>query len=431
MHLLRFIPSAIALSLAGSVCIGSMYVTLTAAAVQQDGDFAVAPPVQPGTPANIASTVSEPATPTVAVDSAVAAATPSDVVLGDNGTISGTLGLVAGADGVLTPAAGLNVHFIRDGQIAASAVSNADGAFSVSGLEPGIYGVIGSGDEGFCAFGIRAVDEGAAGTPMDILTAVIPPKDFDLTKQLINSSLPAPPSADPVVTESITADRVEPSTAVQHHQLYLNPDGSLTGTLLLPKADGSMSPVSDFTLSFVMGDSLVATASPASDGSFTVRGLTPGAYSVVGIGQDGTLAIGIDVLGAFSVALQPGDFQPTNVLQGTSLAASPVGAGNFNSDNAADASDGFADGGAPGGPGGEATPPGEEPVPGADTPGGAAGGTPGGGGGSTAGGGGAGGGGGDGVLGALLGGAAGAAIGYALSDDDNNNNNNAAGSPSL
>jgi hypothetical protein len=266
---------------------------------------------------------------------------------------------------------------------------------------------------------------------MDILTAVIPPKDFDLTKQLINSSLPAPPATDSVVTESITSDRIEPSTTIQHHQLYLNPDGSLTGTLLMPNADGSMSPVSDFTLNFVMGDSLVATASPAADGSFTVRGLTPGAYSVVGIGQDGTLAIGIDVLGAFSVALEAGDFQPTNVLQGTSLGASPVGSDNFNSDNAADASDGFADGGAAGGPGGEATPPGEEAAPGADTPGGAAGGAPGGGSGSTGGGGGGAGGGGGGALGALLGGAAGAAIGYGLSDNDNNNNNNNAGSPSL
>jgi hypothetical protein len=415
MKLLKFVPGAIALGLAGAVCVGSMYVTL-AAAVQQDGDEAVVD-------------VADKAIVPVAISSTSGAVVGTDgVVLGENGVVSGSFGSVAGTDGVLDPVEGLLVHFIRNGEIAGSSVTTEDGSYSASGLEPGIYSIIASGDNGFCAIGIRAVAGDATSEPTQLMTAVVPPRDFLLAKHLVNKSLSTEPHAwDSADVERESTRGNQPSTAIQHHQLNLGPDGSLQGVVNLLTESGEVKSITDFTLDFIMGDTVVASTSLSEDGSFRVMGLTPGAYSVVGTGEDGVLALGIDVLGAFAVALEPGEFRPTNVIQGVSMAVAAVGTGDFNADNAADVSNGFADGaGAGGAPGSPAdTPPPADPA--AEAAGAA--GAPGTGTGSLSGGGGAGVGGGSG-MGALLGAGLGALAGWAIADNNGNNNGDAAASPS-
>jgi len=432
MKFLRFIPGAIALGVAGSVCVGSMYVTLTAAMENQESELIGAASDEfsvsalPTAASGAESSVSTPAEPEVvpATEAAVAVSI-NDVILGEHGSVSGSMGLVADVDGQLQPVAGLRIAFVRGGNIVASAVTDADGSYQASGLNPGVYAVIASGDAGFCAFGFRAVGASASSVPTVLTTAVIPPRDFDVARQLINNSLPVAPKSSSVAPQAANTDRTQPSTTIQHHQLTLDPDGSLSGKLEMMTAAGLPTSVSDLTLNFVVGNVIVASATPAADGSFTVRGLTPGSYSVIGVGPDGTLAVGIDVMGAFAVSLKPGEFLPTNVIQGGSLSAAPAGSENFNADNASEVSDGFADGQG----GGEGAPAETPPAEGAPADGAAPAGA--GGGGGTTGGGGGGGGGDGGGLGALLGGAAGAALGYAIGDSNDGNTVNEAASPSM
>ena len=147
------------------------------------------------------------------------------------------------------------------------------------------------------------------------------------------------------------------------------------------------------------------------NGIFRVLGLTPGLYSAVAVGDDGVLAVGVDVLGSFAAANPENteDYQYASVAQFLDFAAAPVDLENFASINQppADGSE------SPAAPEGFVQAPG--PLGGTG-----GGGATGGGGGATGGGcGGAGGGGGLGAAAAPL---AGGALGYFLSDNSNDPN---------
>lgn len=398
----KLLTSAAALSLAGTVTVGSMYVTL---------DAAVAPQEQTSAPVL--------STPVPAVDS-VESADPQvlqkrshDVALHPDGSLTGQLSRVGGADGGLVPAADVEVRLIRQGRTVAFARTNAEGQFSASGLLPGAHALVASGENGYAAYGLRLVpssESSEANDKLHLLTAVTNPRDFPIIKRLISErfqpvivagrTAPNPVTALPQMGP-ITYGAGEAATTIHHHQVQLTPEGSLTGQInTMDPADGHLDQVSDLTVYFIADNTLIASARVNPDGSFVVAGLTPGLFSVVAVGADGVLAFGVDVMGA-GIA-NAGEFKLTSILEMGGLAGATVSPTNF-------ASVVEPPGTAPG----VAPPEGALPAPFGGPMGS---GMMGGGGGAMGGGGAAGGGGGG--LGLLLGGAAGAALGWAIADSN-------------
>ncbi|MCA9082794.1 MAG: hypothetical protein KDA81_02005 [Planctomycetaceae bacterium] len=356
-----------------------------------------------------------------------------EVQLDAQGGFSGQLQILRGDQA--TPAPYMNVRLIRDGALAANTVSGETGEFRFDGLTEGVYGLIGYGETGFVMYSLRLTGlahdgnipvstEGAAANQVSLQSAIVTGADVAVAREiilseLIDRDLRFSTAANPKEQGDYPFGKGETSTSIGGHQVQLQPDGTLVGEVnLLDPRTGRNRELMDMTVHFIRDGELVSSSRVEQDGRFVVTGLTPGFYSFVGAGDDGVLALGVDVLGSLAANEVTNKYKLTSVAAGLNLVVAPLSPLNFNRSNAALLTDGaFDPAGGTGGAGGPGAIAGMGGFPGGFGPGGFGPGGfgPGGMSGGGLGGGGAGVGGGGG-LGALLGAAAAGALGYALSE---------------
>jgi hypothetical protein len=384
--------------LAASVTVGSMYVTVNAA-VQQEA-------------------VSEPVVEQVPEVPVVDVLTPdqirhnfdSRVVLDNQGGFNGQLVGLTAMDEM--PAAGCVVKVLQMGVTTARVVTDDLGRFRVTGLKPGVAGIVAFSKSGVLVVGARLVEATPDNAPADVQLAVdsamITGVDSQLALRLIFQSLA--PRGVRFVEETVAEDNLFPfgvgerAPSLSHSPVQLQADGTLLGEIaILDERTGRNREVLDLTVRLIRDGEIVATTEVEKDGSFVISGVAPGLYGVVATGQDGTFAIGMEAIEA-GAAIAPGDAQPVAVFRASGTGGAGVGSGNLNQGNV----DSVFEGDISDGNNLAAVPP--------VTPPGAMGAGGGGFGGGTGGGGA--GGGGIGGLGALLGAAAGGALGYLAGDDD-------------
>lgn len=416
----RLNPSQI-LSLSLAVCIG------TSAFAQE-----LAEPIPAPTPAD---EVAPPIPVSASIDDEVM--DPQSVIhnrqhhitLSDQGEFTGRLSSLSKPEGNMVAAAGLDIRVIRGGNVIATTVTDEDGTFTVSGMTEGVIALFADGPTGLLAFSVRLIkaEEGLAlATPvkagevveLGMNSAVVAPSDVSLARQLLMTGLP---QSDRRFNEDTSDSEKEypfgtneSSTSLFHHHVQLQPNGALVGQVnLMDSRTGRHREVLDLTLHFLRDGELVGQTDVQKDGSFSIRGLLPGIYSVLTTGEDGILAIGVDVIGTTAQLPNNSRYRFASVAQLLDLSVAPVNAENINQQN----SEQFFN---PNTQGTEESTPGTSP-PGAPIGGPIAGGPlgpvggPAGGGGFSGGGGGVGGGGG---LGGLLGAAAAGAAGFAIGQDD-------------
>ena len=332
-----------------------------------------------------------------------------DVVLDASGAFSGKLSaFTSGSES--GAASGITVKVIQDGAETGKATTDEKGNFQIIGLKPGVAALLAYGDNSFMLSGINLVEadeKHSVTNEIDVDSAVVSGSDLSVVRQLISAKLPKAelrfnqPAGDE--DQKFPLGEGDVSTSVVGHRVQLQKDGRLRGVInLLDERTGRIREVLDLTIYFVQEGKVVGKTEVENNGEFLVAGLVPGYHSVVGVGKDGTFALGIEIIGADQEVANFGSsqYRTVAVMASLEMSVAPANAGNFNSTNAGALTGGSV---APG-----ATPPGTPPgAPGAG----------GGGAGGGAGGGGAGGGGGGG-LGALLGGAIGAGAGYLAGQND-------------
>ena len=401
----QFFSGIALVGLAASVTAGSMYVSLSAASQQEAAVEAEGVVADVGDPAaaqavveEVAKSINQPLAPDQVIHSR-----SHDVVLDASGAFSGKLSAY-GLGFEARAAKGVTVKVIQEGVESGKAITDDQGNFLIAGLNPGVAALLAYSESGFMLYGINlvAADENRRSTnEIDIDSALVSGADLGIVKQLISSKLP---KADLRFDSAVADDDQkfplgggELSTSVAGHRVQLQKDGRLRGSInLMDDRTGRIREVLDLMIYFVREGKVVGKSDVENNGEFVVAGLTPGIHSVVGVGKDGTFALGIEVVGADQEVADvlSSRYRTVAVMASLEFNVAPANAGNFNSTN----SSGLTGGGV---------------VPGTAPPG-APPGTPGGGG---AGGGGAGGGG-AGGLGALLGGAIGAGAGYLAGQND-------------
>lgn len=410
MKIAQTIP-ALMLGLAATVTAGSVYVTVQAAAQQQAGAIPL-PTLVEDVPADAGLEV-------VPASSAVSA----EEVLNTRGHFLAIdeAGAFTGRLLTLNPigsevAGGLTVKVIKDGVEVVRTETAADGTFTASGLTDGTVALLAYGGDSFLLYAVnlkRVVQAGPmAIQEIGMSSAVVSGANTRLAKELIYGSvLDSAQDSKPRFQGAVggsdqgspEGDPSSPSTAVAHHDVQLDADGSLTGQVnLIDPRTGKHRSVQDLAVHFLKNGSIVGSTQVSPNGEFRMDGLQPGPHGIVSTGNDGVLALGINIVNA-NFAQQAGSrYKLTSVAQTLNLSVGAVTPGNFNPSFVEDGDSPPDDGSI------AAAPP---MTPGGFAPGG---------GGIGSGGGGAGGGAGGGGLGALLAGAVGAAIGYAVSDDDDN-----------
>lgn len=121
------------------------------------------------------------------------------VELGPNGELSGQVVSVAG-NATGQSLAGTTVVILKDGQAVARDVTDADGRFALSGVRPGVHGVIAAGPAGYAAFAFEAISGDA------VTVRPNAPITFVSTRLMAAGQLPVvliPPQMVPAVIDSI------------------------------------------------------------------------------------------------------------------------------------------------------------------------------------------------------------------------------------
>jgi hypothetical protein len=391
--------AATVLGLAASVTAGSIYVTSNAAVNQEAAatDEAAKTPVVPEVAERPAPLDPE----------QIRHDRSQEIVLDAQGGFAGQLFAMTGAD-TTVPGADLTVRILHDGALVAETTTDATGRFAVTGLKPGVVGIIARGKAGLLLFSadlVEATEHKLGAVEIDLHSALIAPDDVPLARELMRAGIGAGDLRFQGVAgdddAKFVAGEGDPSSSLLSHRVQMGQDGILRGSVnVMDPRTGKNREVLDVTVYFLRNGVIAASTDTEHDGSFEIAGLEAGLYSVIGAGKDGCFAMGIEVVGfeAAQAELKKGAYSPVSIMAALDVSVSPIGPNNLNSENF---DENLGDDSTSGSPTPPATPP-------AGAPGGGA-----------TGGGGGGGAGGGGGLGALIGAGLGAGLGYLAGDDNN------------
>ncbi len=420
------------------VTVGTLYISVQAAS-QQGTDLDAQ---DPNTTNESTATTTVETTPKESnaplAPSLIRADRTHDVILDASGSFSGHL--VPAAESVGTSAGQFTVGVLQNGVVTGETQTDEEGRFSFSGIQPGPGGLFAVNDTTFLLFGIRIVAEDLnyianRSEEFDLVSAVVMGSDANLAGQIISPSIA---NRDLRFSNQVNAADAAfpfgsgiPATSLMNHRVQLLADGSLHGiTNCFDPRTGRLREIDDVIVHFVREGRLIARTRVERSGSFVVSGLSPGIYSVIGTGTDGTFAIGVEVVSPdveqVAATHSISKYETTAMVNVLELSAAVVPSVDFLALHDVGLMDNlwqFSEGSFPCG-----DVPCQGPCCGGAAGGAFAGGGFGGGGGGGGAGGGAGGGGG--AIGALLGGAIGGGVGYLLGGNGNGGNGSTPASPS-
>ncbi len=357
MKAFKYLSTALVLAVATTVTAGSMYITVRAAAQQQD------PLIAEAATAIQDAAVTDPLVRTADEIPVVPAVQPSlppdqilsdrsnDIVLDAEGGFAGRLSSIAAADGGHHAASQYTVKVLQRGGVIGNTMTDSEGRFGFTGLEPGVSGILAFSETGLMLYGVRLVaPDGAtdiAGIREEVVLAtdstVVASQDVQLAREMIMNALS---NGEHRFSGVVSAEdhefkfgSGEPSTSLVSHRVQLEGDGSLRGEIsILDPRTGRNREVFDMTVHFLRDGQLIASAKAERNGSFVAAGLNPGIYSFVGTGNDGVFAIGVEIMGSAYEAAEngnpkDGEFTPASVVRSLELSIAAVGAGIINQDN--------------------------------------------------------------------------------------------------
>lgn len=278
------------------------------------------------------------------------AAAHSHVRLTADGLLAVRVNRIDPTSGAVQPAENVTVVLIREGSAAARAQTGMAGIAQLRGVAPGDCALAVSGEPGLWALSIhvRAADDTAADDILQVDAALVPKQDQPVLQQVVaavrghtgrlgsaespmnrssrfdtpsahtgmsfasrpgeferntgtgtrarsaaRSSLPvAAGEAARHVTAEFGGD-----TPLRNHVVALRPGGAVCGRVRRLSADEAAAPQAA-SVFFVRDGQLAARTDVSPEGTFEVRGLRPGMYSVIAAGEAGFAAFALQVVAA-------------------------------------------------------------------------------------------------------------------------------------
>jgi hypothetical protein len=228
-----------------------------------------------------------------------------------NGHLQGRIVSLTG-----TSAEGLQVFFVRNGQIEQSTVTDAGGTFQVEGLVAGAYTLVAAGANGLVAHGVYVTTDAAEGTEQSVAlqTAAVGPEFDDVVEFITEHTVPAGEQVADAAANELELSQVESSNKVT-----LTDAGHLEGRMVsLNDRVSEDRDYSNMSARLLSGSELVADVTISADGTFTVENVAPGVYDLVAAGDQGFAAISFEAVAAQSV-----DVPAANASYTSSAAAGP------------------------------------------------------------------------------------------------------------
>ncbi len=228
------------------------------------------------------------------------------VSLDENGSLNGSVDSFVETDAI-------QVFLLRGGNLTASTQTDANGRFSIDGLSPGTYSLIGFNETAFFAEGFVALQYNASdvNTPNSINVMAAPRESFLIT-DLVERYAPqtkfrifniyefeeGEETAKHYGTEALASNDVPhfPSHSIQNTPVSLF-NGKMIGRVhQIDKSTGRPINASSTTVHLLQNNQIVATTQVDNYGIFEIDGLSPGVYGVVAGGHDGLGVVGIELI---------------------------------------------------------------------------------------------------------------------------------------
>ena len=209
----------------------------------------------------------------------------------------------------------LKIYLVRNSLVVAETTSDADGVFTLGGLQPGTYALCAISERGFLAFGIRVRTDGVVQRQgpegkwvslpsstlqektYDVDAAAVPPT-FNSLNRITSRYLPSfSDPADSEAVDSETLQGLDERSVAQDISVRLQPDGSLVGRMApLARRRDKPSRLREMNAFLIEDDEIYARVAVNADGSFKFRSVDPGTYSFIAAGEEGFAAIGFRAL---------------------------------------------------------------------------------------------------------------------------------------
>lgn len=205
----------------------------------------------------------------------------------------GLFGQVASFDqfsATATGLPGLDVFFVRDGEVIQSAKTNSEGEFSIKGLPEGPYSFYAAGKNGLAAYGVLVTAQPQADT-QNILEAVAASSSNLAFEESIKRN--APPQVAKSLQSAIQSvtQGTEIQTAKQIRLINSRLYGQVS-TLFSQKQS-----ISGLQVQLIQNSKTIAQVQTDEDGAFSIPDVEPGVYDYLIGGSNGFAAGSFEAIG--------------------------------------------------------------------------------------------------------------------------------------
>jgi hypothetical protein len=201
------------------------------------------------------------------------------VKIGEDGSVRGRLWAMDAKSEFTSGMEGFEVYFVK-GDSKTNAVTDADGQFSINGLEPGVYSFIAINPAGIAAFGVKVVDKDTEGVSAElkIETAVIS-SDVEIVRNLFSTA-----KYEKSANNIVASETPKVSGA---NRVYLE-DGKLVGRVVSFYQNANLE---NTKVILMQNEEKVAEVTTGIDGKYEFQDLKPGVYDLIATGPLGMAAI--------------------------------------------------------------------------------------------------------------------------------------------
>ena len=240
--------------------------------------------------------------------------------------LPGRLRVANSVTGEILPVRKTGLLIIQNGKIVGRAESGVGGVAQIPTLPAGVYAVVAIGPDGMGTFALEIVPRLEAGlnTPTYIFDALIVPAPDVVAAQRVlvgnapaQAIVPAPPAPAPAPLAPIpAAQKQDAETVIKSAPVYVaDNDGVDTAAapckgeivtvgprerlvaqlVVLDSRTGQTYPFANGRVAFARGGRVLGTVETNSEGFYAATGLENGAYSMVALGPNGVIAVGVQV----------------------------------------------------------------------------------------------------------------------------------------
>lgn len=193
---------------------------------------------------------------------------------------------------------GLNVYFLRNGEIFHQATTDLNGNFQLSQVAQGPYSFVVTSPNGFAAYGIQVQQNTNGQDSINVMDAAIVSPQISGIKQVLIENLP-PQIANEIMRASTQSPQPTPATGLKKIRLV---DGQLHGQVTSVANQGAQVPGTIVNL--VQNGKRIADVQVDAQGDFNIPDLEPGVYDFIAVGFKGIAAIQFEAVGQDSPITQ-------------------------------------------------------------------------------------------------------------------------------